>query len=107
MPYQRELSADLCRRRGCILSKQDPARGPVALSTGRTILHRREPNGSQFAYPAESETLEMTQAEWDEYCEIVRRPKAPKLPKPEPMRQAVLFSGMDCLPGQNDLFPTE
>lgn len=89
------------------MSKQDPARGPVALSTGRTILHRREPNGSQFAYPAESETLEMTQAEWDEYCEIVRRPKAPKLPKPEPMRQAVLFSGMDCLEGQADLFATD
>lgn len=34
-------------------------------------------------------------------------PAAPKLPKAEAKRQAVLFSGMDCLEGQNDLFETD
>ena len=27
--------------------------------------------------------------------------------KPEPTRQKVLFSGMECLPGQLDLFDTD
>ena len=26
---------------------------------------------------------------------------------PEPTRQTVLFAGLDCLPGQQDLFPTD
>jgi len=28
-------------------------------------------------------------------------------PGPERVRQTVLFSGMDCLPGQQDLFETD
>jgi hypothetical protein len=37
---------------------------------------------------------------------------APRLPgwhgsQPENTRQRVLFSGMDCLPGQQDLFETD
>ncbi len=37
---------------------------------------------------------------------------APRLPEwhgsqPENTRQRVLFSGMDCLPGQQDLFETD
>lgn len=44
---------------------------PIALSTGRTILHRREPNGSQFAYPAGDEDGAMTNGEWSEYCAII------------------------------------
>jgi hypothetical protein len=37
---------------------------------------------------------------------------APRLPKwrgpqPEKLRQTMLFSGMDCLPGQKDLFETD
>lgn len=35
------------------------------------------------------------------------KPKPWKCPKPEPMRQTVLFAGLDCLPGQEDLFATD
>ena len=78
---------------------------PVNLTSGRTILHRREPNGSQFAFPAGDTSGEMTAAEWDEYCAVVaaRRSKPHKLAI-EPQTQGKLFSGLDCLPGQEDLF---
>jgi hypothetical protein len=31
----------------------------------------------------------------------------PRGPQPENLRQAVLFFGMDCLPGQRNLFETD
>jgi hypothetical protein len=56
-----------------------PASPPITLSTGRTIWHKREPNGSQHAYIVEDDSITMTDAEWTEYCSIVRnRPKGSK-----------------------------
>ena len=46
----------------------------ITLSTGRTITHSRMANGAQFAQPTTG-PVEMTDAEWDEYCTILRAPK--------------------------------
>ena len=40
----------------------------VTLTTGTVIAHRREPNGSQFAFIVGREADGMTEAEWLEYC---------------------------------------
>ena len=45
---------------------------PVRLSTGRTVIHYRLPNGAQAADIAGSNP-EMTEAEWLEYCEVLRK----------------------------------
>lgn len=46
-------------------------RAPVTLSTGRIVIHTREPNGCQLATPTPG-SYEMTNDEWEEYCEIIR-----------------------------------
>lgn len=46
-------------------------RADVLLSSGRTILHSRMPNGAQRAEPSTGANS-MTNAEWEEYCTIVR-----------------------------------
>ena len=50
---------------------------PVTLSSGRIVLHTREPNGSQLATPTPG-NYEMTNAEWLQYCQITSSVK----PKP-------------------------
>lgn len=40
-------------------------------STGRTVRHTRESNGSQLATPTTG-YYALTHAEWEEYCQIVR-----------------------------------
>lgn len=49
----------------------------------------------------------LTAAEWAEYC--ARRParKPAKMADLGPHRQRMLLSGLDCLPGQQDLFPVD
>lgn len=47
------------------------ASAPVTLSTGRVALHRLLQNGAQEVYFQDES--EMTNAEWAEYCDIVRR----------------------------------
>jgi hypothetical protein len=44
---------------------------PVHLSTGRIIAHYRLANGAQAAVPTHGATW-MTDAEYEEYCGIVR-----------------------------------
>ena len=39
----------------------------VALSTGRIVIHTPEPNGAELATPTPG-PVEMTPAEWEEYC---------------------------------------
>lgn len=41
-------------------------RADVALASGRVIVHRLQPNGSQLAYMADGGT--MSDDEWTEYC---------------------------------------
>lgn len=51
----------------------------------------------------------MTDVERDPFV-LQNAPQKPTLWKGEPTekrRQTVLFSGMDCLPGQRDLFATD
>ena len=48
---------------------------PVTLSTGRVVIHTREPNGSQLATPTPG-SYEMTNDEWIEYCSITNPRKA-------------------------------
>ena len=43
----------------------------IMLSTGRTVKHTRQPNGSQLATPTPGPE-EMTPSEWFEYCERVK-----------------------------------
>ena len=44
----------------------DDVFAPIRLSSGRTIRHVRESNGSQRAIPTTG-PVEMTEAEWREY----------------------------------------
>jgi hypothetical protein len=46
----------------------------MLLSTGRTVAHERMSNGAQHAYIVGSATGEMTENEWSEYCELLRKP---------------------------------
>lgn len=50
----------------------------LVLSTGRVVAHRREPNGSQTAYvrSADGGMEAMTEAEWSEYCALLREANA-------------------------------
>lgn len=55
-------------------TKPSPAGGtrpalspPVALSSGRLIIHSRDDAGAQRAIP-DTGAAEMTEAEWNEYC---------------------------------------
>jgi hypothetical protein len=48
------------------LAPYAPPRAPVTLSTGRVIVHTREPNGSQRATATPGD-YSMTPAEWIEY----------------------------------------
>ena len=43
----------------------------ILLSSGRTVKHTPQPNGSQFGTPTPG-PREMTPAEWIEYCDRVR-----------------------------------
>lgn len=43
-----------------------PPAPPVTLSTGRVVVHTRQPNGSQLATPTPG-SYSMTPAEWAEY----------------------------------------
>ena len=43
-----------------------PFAPPVILSTGRVVVHTRQPNGSQLATPTPG-SYSMTPAEWTEY----------------------------------------
>lgn len=43
----------------------------LLLSTGRTVKHTPQPNGSQLATPTPGPE-EMTVNEWLEYCDLVR-----------------------------------
>ncbi len=45
-----------------------PLHPDVTLSTGRVVTHRYMENGAQFAHIANDEKAEMTDAEWEEYC---------------------------------------
>ncbi len=47
----------------------------MLLSTGRTVAHERMNNGAQHAYIIGSETGEMTEAEWTEYCALIVKGK--------------------------------
>lgn len=49
------------------MNTTEPLSPPVLLASGRLIIHTREPNGSQRAYPSTG-PAEMTEAEWQEYC---------------------------------------
>lgn len=46
----------------------------ITLSTGRVIAHEAMPNGAQMATPTTG-SLEMTNDEWIEYCQIIRGAK--------------------------------
>jgi hypothetical protein len=47
-----------------------PVSASVVLCSGRTIAHTEEPNGSQRATPTTGPE-EMTESEWQEYCQAV------------------------------------
>jgi hypothetical protein len=49
----------------------ESVRENITLSTGTVIAHRREPNGSQFAYIADRPDDAMTEAEWCEYADLI------------------------------------
>jgi hypothetical protein len=44
----------------------------VLLSTGHTVAHERMNNGAQHAYVIGSENGAMTEAEWTEYCQVIK-----------------------------------
>lgn len=47
-----------------------PLHAPVLLSDGSLVTHSHEPNGSQVA--SINGKPEMSQAQWQEYCRILR-----------------------------------
>ena len=49
----------------------------LKLSTGRTVKHALQPNGSQLATPTPGPE-EMTPEEWGEYCDLIARGPAAK-----------------------------
>ncbi len=53
-------------------NKTASARDPINLSTGRTVIHGRMNNGAQHASIEGSETGEMTESEWTEYCLFIK-----------------------------------
>jgi hypothetical protein len=55
-------------------------------------------------------TMHVDMVKWEEFRAAMRACRRPRVPEPErpaPARQKVLFSGVDCLPGQQDLFATD
>ena len=52
---------------------QRPSSGPVRLSTGRVILHERMPDGAQSALIEGDSEACMTEAEWEEYCQLIQK----------------------------------
>jgi hypothetical protein len=50
-----------------------PPSGPVRLSTGRVIVHERLPNGAQNALIEGDREACMTEAEWEDYCQLIRQ----------------------------------
>jgi len=48
------------------LAPYAPPAPPVTLSTGRVVVHTRQPNGAQLATPTPG-SYSMTPAEWAEY----------------------------------------
>lgn len=48
------------------------AKEDVSLSTGRVVTHRPTTNGASEAIILGDESAPMTDAEWDEYCEVVK-----------------------------------
>jgi hypothetical protein len=52
----------------------------IRLSTGRTVRHTPELNGSQRATPTPGSNA-MTPEEWLEYCDVVRQQEAPPFPE--------------------------
>lgn len=53
------------------LAPWTPPDPPITLSSGRTIVHTREPNGSQRATPTTGDYA-LTRAEWAEYTEAMQ-----------------------------------
>jgi len=49
---------------------------PMLLSTGRVVLHSPQANGSQLATPTPG-PYDMTEQEWLEYCDRVRKSLSP------------------------------
>jgi hypothetical protein len=49
----------------------DAPRESIKLTSGRTVRHERMSNGAQHAFIAESDTGEMTESEWNEYCTLI------------------------------------
>lgn len=72
------------------------------LHDSRTLFGTPEETAERIGYTFEHGTLPQ-----EPFALRNDPPAAPKLPKAEAKRQAVLFSGMDCLEGQNDLFETD
>lgn len=50
----------------------DWAHADITLSTGRVVKHRRMANDAQEAVDANGDRFEMTEAEWQEYCEKLK-----------------------------------
>lgn len=51
--------------------KTKETREDITLRDGTIIKHRREANGSQFAYEAGREVEAMSEEHWLEYCSIL------------------------------------
>lgn len=49
----------------------------ITLSTGRIITHAFMTNGAQSANVLGDESATMTEAEWDEYCELLKGVRNP------------------------------
>ncbi len=45
----------------------------ITLSTGRVITHAHMENGAQSANVLGNESAEMTETEWMEYCELLKK----------------------------------
>ena len=58
-----------------------PVTPEILLSTGRVIGHKRLPSGAQEATPTTGPD-HMTDAEWDEYCILLKKLKANERRKP-------------------------
>jgi hypothetical protein len=52
-------------------------RDDIILSSGRTVRHTPAPNGAQYADPTTGPE-DLTEAEWEEYCAIIRQANRPK-----------------------------
>jgi len=55
-------------------------------------------------------TMHVDMVEWEELraaMQACRRPREPEQGWPAAPQQKVLFAGMDCLSGQEDLFATD